>query len=356
MASQQTGSYGSWNSPITADAVVAESVSLSEPRIDGHDIYWIEGRPLEKGRSVLVRRGADGTIGDVTPAPFNVRTQVYSYGGGAYAVGDGVVYFVNFADGQIHLQVPVQAPAGAPTKITSGATGLFADLCIDARRSRLIAVREERPNGDVVNAIHSLVAVDIATGRETLLDGGADFYAYPTLSPDGAKLAWLTWQHPHMPWTATALNVADVDPSGALTGQHVVAGGSESQESIFQPQWSPDGTLYFMSDRTDFWNLYRLGASGIEPVLARDAEFGVPQWIMGLSTYTFLSRDALIYSFVRDGSWRMGRLDLTTLTARDDAAAFASLSGLRASARTVVMRCATPASPAAIATVDADTG
>ena len=354
MASQQTGPYGSWSSPITAEAVVAESVGLSEPRVDGDDVYWIEGRPLDKGRNVLVMRAADGTIRDVTPAPLSVRTQVYSYGGGAYAVKDGVVYFVHFADGQIYRQ----ASGGAPAKVSSDPAGLFADICIDARRNRLIAVREERPNGDVVKAIHSLVAIDIATGRVTLLDGGADFYAYPTPSADGAKLAWLTWQHPHMPWTATTLHAANVDASGALTGKHVVAGGAEptSRESIFQPQWSPDGTLYFMSDRTDFWNLYRLGASGIEPILARDAEFGVPQWVMGLSTYTFVSRNELIYSFVQNGSWRMGRLDLTTLTARDHAPAFASLSGLRASATTVVVRRATPTAPAAIATVDPDTG
>src|SRR5262249_7360816 len=190
MASQHTGSYGSGSSPITADAVVAESVALSEPRVDGDDVYWIEGRPLDKGRNVLVRRAADDTIRDVTPAPFNVRTQVYSYGGGAYAVSDGGVYFVHFADGQLYSQesgeasgeTSAEVSGGAPTKITSDPAGLFADLCIDARRNRLIAVREERPNGDVVNAIHTLVAIDIATGRVTTLDRGADFYSSPTLN------------------------------------------------------------------------------------------------------------------------------------------------------------------------------
>src|ERR1700755_2487683 len=124
MVSQQTGSFGSWISPITADAAVAETGSLSQPRIDGDNIYWIEGRPLEKGRNIVVARAADGTTRDVTTAHFSVRSQVYSYGGGAYAVSNNVVYFVNFGDNQIYQQVA----GGAPTKITSGANCLFGGI------------------------------------------------------------------------------------------------------------------------------------------------------------------------------------------------------------------------------------
>jgi dipeptidyl aminopeptidase/acylaminoacyl peptidase len=346
---RQTGSFGSWNSPITADAVVAETGSLSDPRIDGDNIYWIEGRPLEKGRNVVVTRAADGTIRDVTPAPFNVRSQVYSYGGGAYAVSNGVVYFVNFGDNQVYQQ----AAGGAPTKVTSNANCLFSDLCVDIARNRLIAIREERPNGDVIRAIHTLVAIDIRSGREATLDSGCDFYSSPTLNLDGSKLAWLSWQHPNMPWTSNYLNVADIDRAGTLVDKRIVQGGSES---LFQPQWSPDGKLYFISDRTDFWNLYRWNGSGAEQILARDAEFGVPQWYLGLSTYAFVSRDVLIYSFVQNGIWRLGRLQIPTLAANDFAMEFSSLSGVHASATTVVLRCATMTSPAAIATVDVNTG
>jgi dipeptidyl aminopeptidase/acylaminoacyl peptidase len=345
----QTGSFGSWASPITADAVVADSVSLSEPRIDGDDVYWIEGRPLEKGRSVIVARAADGTIGDVTPAPFSARSRVYSYGGGAYAVKDRVVYFVHAGDNQIYRQ----DIGGAPTKITSHPSCLFGDICVDAERGRLIAVREERPNGDVINAIHTLVAVDIANGSETVLESGADFYSSPTLSADGVKLAWLSWQHPNMPWTSTYLNAANIDEAGELIDKKIVQGGAES---IFQPQWSPDGRLHFISDRTDFWNLYRWSAAGAEHILARDAEFGVAQWNLGLSTYAFLSQDVMIYSFVQDGTWRLGRLEIPTLTAHDFPTPFSSLSGLRALGNTVVVRYATTASPPAIATVDPATG
>ena len=218
MAPQQTGSFGSWTSPITADAAVAETGSLTEPRIDGDNIYWIEGRPLEKGRNVVVARVADGTIRDITPLPFNVRSQVYSYGGGAYAVSNNVVYFVNFGDNQIYQQVA----GGAPTKITSSANCLFADICVDVARNRLIAIREERPNGDVIKAVHALVAIDIATGREATLDSGYDFYSSPTLNVDGSKLAWLSWQHPNMPWTSTYLNVAGLDQAGILANKQIV--------------------------------------------------------------------------------------------------------------------------------------
>jgi hypothetical protein len=186
MVGQQISSFGSWTSPITAGVAVAETGSLSEPRIDGDNIYWIEGRPLEKGRNIVVARAADGTIRDVTPSPFSVRSQVYSYGGGAYAVSNNVMYFVNFADNQIYQQVA----GGVPTKITSRANCLFADICVDAARNRLIAIKEERPNGDVIKAIHTLVAIDIATGREATLDSGCDFYSSPTLNVDGSKLAW----------------------------------------------------------------------------------------------------------------------------------------------------------------------
>jgi dipeptidyl aminopeptidase/acylaminoacyl peptidase len=349
VASKHAGSFGSWSSPITADAVIGESVSLSEPRIDGDDIYWIEGRPLEEGRNVVVVRAADGTFKDVTSSPFNARSQVYGYGGGAYAVNDGVVYFVNFGDNQIYQQVD----GGAPTKITSNPTCLFADVCIDAGRNRLIAIREERPSGDVINAIHTLVAIDIVTGRETTLDSAYDFYSSPTLSADGLKLAWLSWRHPNMPWTSTSLNAANVDQAGTLTGKQIVQGDSAS---IFQPQWSPDGRLYFISDRTDFWNLYSWDTSGVEHVLARDAEFGVPQWKLGLSTYALLSQDVMIYSFVQNGVWRLGRLEIPTLTAQDYLTEFSSLSGVRASAGTVVVLSATTTSAQAVSTVDVNTG
>jgi dipeptidyl aminopeptidase/acylaminoacyl peptidase len=350
MADRRTGSFGAWSSPITADAVVTAAVSLLEPRIEGDNIYWIEARPLERGRNVIVRRAADGTIGDVTPAPFDARSQVHSYGGGAYAIDQDAVYFVNYPDNQIYRQTV----GGPPAQITSRPTCLYADICVDATRNRLIAIKEERSNGDVINAINTLVAVDIQTGSETVLDAAYDFYSSPALSADGSRLAWLSWRHPNMPWTATQLSAAEFDPGGGLTNKRLVAGSDP--ESIFQPQWSPDGRLYFISDRTDFWNLYRWNGSAVEAVLARNAEFGVPQWLFGLSTYAFMSADAIIYSFTENGMWYLGRLDTRTLSASAYAVEFSSLSGVRATANTVVLRCSTSTTAPAIATVDVSTG
>jgi dipeptidyl aminopeptidase/acylaminoacyl peptidase len=156
-----------------------------------------------------------------------------------------------------------------------------------------------------------------------------------------------------MPWTSTQLNLAGNDGHG-LTGKRAVV--SSDTESVFQPQWSPDGTLYFISDRTDFWNLYRWNGSSVEAVLPRDAEFGVPQWIFGASTYAFVSAETLIYSFTRKGNWYLGRLDTRTGVARDFTSEFASLSGIRATKNGVVLLCSTSTSPPAVATVDAGTG
>jgi dipeptidyl aminopeptidase/acylaminoacyl peptidase len=351
MAKKRVASFGTWSSPITADVVVTSAVSVLEPWVEDNDVYWIEERSLERGRNVIVRK-TGGTICDVTQGPFNARSQVHSYGGGAYAVHGKVVYFVNYSDNQIYRHIA----CGPAEKITSSPSCLYADLCVDPKHNRLIAIREERPNGDRINAINRLVAVDIGTGNETILDSSSDFYSSPALTRDGTKLAWLSWNHPNMPWIYTQLNVADFDAAGALTNKRLVSVPDNKAASIFQPQWSPDGRLYFISDHSDFWNLYRWNGSSIENILPRNADFGVPQWRFGLSTYAFASNDTLIYSFTENGSWYLGRLDNRTLTASDYAAEFASISYVRAMGKTVVVRCSSSISPPMIAAVDVDTG
>jgi dipeptidyl aminopeptidase/acylaminoacyl peptidase len=342
--------FGTWSSPITAELVAAGAVPLAEPRGDGDDIYWIEGRPQEKGRSVIMIRRADGTIVSATKAPFDARSQVHSYGGGAYAVHAGVIYFVNYGDGQIYQQNGAEA---SPRRVTSSQASFYADICVDAANDRLIVVKEERPNGDVINAVNTLVAVDVGTGTETTLDDGFHFYSSPVLRPDGGKLAWLSWSHPNMPWTSTQLNLADIDPRGLTNKRAVVA---DNSVSVFQPQWSPDGTLYFISDASNFWNIYRWNGSSSEAMLERDAEFGVPQWVFGSSTYAIISAETLIYSFSRNGSWYLGRLDTRTRAFSDFSAELASVSGVRATKNGTVVLYSTPTSPAAVATVAVDTG
>ncbi len=296
--------YGSWASPITSDLIVSGSVALGAICLDGGNVYWTEGRAAEAGRVVIVRRTPDGATSDLTPPPFNARTRVHEYGGGAYTVASGVVYFSNFSDNLLYRL----DPGAAPRAITASSDLRYADLTFDAARNRLICVREDhRGEGEAVNTLVALNAGGDESGG-TVLASGYDFYSSPRLSPDGARLAWLSWRHPNMPWDGSELWLADLAAGGALTNARQVAGGPE--ESIFQPEWSPAGALTFVSDRTGWWNLYRLGADGqAEALHPLEAEFGVPQWAFGLSTYAFADDHTIICAYSQGGAWQLARLD-----------------------------------------------
>ena len=276
------------------------AVGLSEVTPDDGAVYWMEGRPGEGGRNVIVRRTADGNMEAVTPRPFNARTRVHEYGGGDFAVHDNTVYFSNFADQRVY-RVP---PVGEPEPLTPETGRRFADMVVDTARNRLIAVREDHAGSAPVNEI---VGVDLENGDETVLATGNDFYSSPRLSPDGSRLAWLTWNHPNMPWDGTELVVCDVDAEGRAENVGRVAGGPD--ESIFQPEWSPEGTLHFVSDGTGWWNLYRLSAGNVESLCEKEAEFGAPQWIFGMSTYAFLSPRRIVCSYKERGSSLLALLD-----------------------------------------------
>ncbi len=307
-SSPQTAPYGTWRSPITPDLITGRRIGLSTPRVDGDDIYWLESRPEEAGRSVIVRRRADGTAAEAVPAGFSVRTRVHEYGGGAYAVRDGVLIFANFQDTRLY-----RSDDGAPPRpITPAGELRYADPVFDPERNRLIAVREDHSGpGEAVNAI---VVLDLDGDEQggTVLTSGADFYANPRLNPDGTRLAWLQWNHPNMPWDGSELWVGDIAADGSLASSSLIAGGLE--ESIFQPEWAPDGTLYFVSDRTEWWNLYRRreGEETDEPVAPMEAEFGLPQWIFGVATYAFLDDSTILATYTRDGLWYLATIDLGT--------------------------------------------
>ncbi len=308
MTESRTAPYGSWRSPITADAIVAGTVSLGQIATDGDDIYWTETRPAESGRGVLVRRTPDGTTADLTPAPFNVRTRVHEYGGGAFAIAAGTVIFSHFADGRLYRIDP--EAGSAPRPITPEGALRYADFTLDRKCNRLIVVREDHGGkGEAVNTIVAVALDGDERGGEVLVSG-ADFYSSPRLSADGDRLAWLSWDHPNMPWDGTELWVAPVGADGSLGTPELVAGGPD--ESIFQPEWSPDGVLHFVSDRTDWWNLYRWREGAVEALCPMEAEFGLPQWIFGMSTYAVLDADRLACAFTSDGSWRLATIDTTS--------------------------------------------
>ena len=305
MTEPRIGAYGSWRSPISSDLIVRGAVGLEGLALDGPDVYWLESRPDEGGRNVVVvRRAGEGTW-DVTPQPFNARTRVHEYGGGDFLAHGGTVFFSNFEDQRLYRQ----RPGEEPQPLTEGGSRRFADMLADASRNRLVAVREDHADAGR-EPVNELVGIDLESGEERVLASGNDFYSSPRLSPDGRWLAWLTWNHPNMPWDGTELMVCGLDDEGAPEGTERVAGGPE--ESVFQPEWSPDGTLHFVSDRNGWWNLYRLRDGNIEPLREMEAEFGVPQWGFGMSTYAFLSAWRIVCSYRESGTSRFALLDAET--------------------------------------------
>jgi dipeptidyl aminopeptidase/acylaminoacyl peptidase len=293
--------YGSWPSPITSDLLVERVVRLGEVWVDGDDVYWNEGRPAEEGRQVVVRRRADGEIVDVVPEGFSARTTVHEYGGGAYTVHAGAVVFSNFDDQRLWR---VDAGGGPPAPVTPEPPTRWAWRYADGRivsdGSLLVCVRERHEAGQVVNDI---VSVPVAGGDPVVVTAGRDFYAAPRPSPDGSRLAWLTWDLPDMPWDATELWVGELRPDGRLADARRVAGGAG--QSITQPRWSPDGVLHWISDATGWWNLYRDG----EPVAPMEAEVGGPDWVFGQSSYCFLPDGRIVAAWSEGGLGRVGIVD-----------------------------------------------
>ncbi len=315
--------YGAWSSPVTADLIVSSTVRLGAVRMDGDDIYWVESRPREGGRNVIVRRSPDGATTDINVAPLNARTRVHEYGGGDYLVSDGAVYFANFADQRLY----VSHHGDEPKPLTRIDGMRYADFVLDGARHRLIAVREDHTVQ--TEAVNTILAIDLGNGEETVLVGGHDFFSSPRVSPDGSLLCWTAWDHPNMPWDGCTLYVADLDASGATKHVWAVAGGPA--ESICQPRWSPDGSLYFISDRTGWWNLYRwVPASGaVEALAPREAEFAGPHWQFGASYYAFETAEHLLCTYGADGLTHLAALDTTTGALYEIDTPFNVIGGLR---------------------------
>jgi dipeptidyl aminopeptidase/acylaminoacyl peptidase len=280
---------------------------LGSVALDGDDLYWIEGRPEDGGRNVLVKRSADGRIADVTPAGTNVRTRVHEYGGAAYTVSRGIVYYTEFADQRLYrLEL-----GDTPEPLTPPGDWFYADCSIDPPRQRLVCVREDHTAKEREPAT-TLVSLPLAGPQAVseVIISGHDFYSTPRFSPDGSRLSWLAWRHPNMPWDGTELWVANVSDDGTLDQpRHVTAGETDA---IFQPGWSPDGTLHFVSDRTGWWNLYRVCNDRVELVHAMPADFGRPQWQLGMSTWAFADASRLVVTYQQLGRWRLATIDVHT--------------------------------------------
>ncbi|MDA0786792.1 MAG: S9 family peptidase [Proteobacteria bacterium] len=273
------------------------TISLSGLLVDGSDIYWLEGRPSEGGRVVLVRHADAGPV-DVLPQGYSARSRVHEYGGGAAIVSGGIVFFVNFDDQRIYRV----ENGGMPEAVTPDSGDRHADMFHDAARHRILCVRERHAGDSVVN---ELIAVDLASGICTTLVSGHDFVSNPRVSPDGTMLSWVSWELPDMPWDSAALWVAPIGPSGDVGAGKVLAGGDGV--SVFQPVWAPDGTLIFAADPDGWWNLHRWNGADVTAIIRMDAEFGLPQWVFGMRTFD-VQRSGNVVAYTCDGAWRLAHI------------------------------------------------
>jgi dipeptidyl aminopeptidase/acylaminoacyl peptidase len=349
MTTPQVRPYGTWTSPITAAQIASGAIGLGEVHLHGENIYWLEMRPTESGRYVVVRYGPDGTLEDCLPQGFNARTRVHEYGGGSYLVAEGTVYFTHFPDQRLYR---VRA-GGEPEPLTPDDALRFADLVWDARRRRIICVREDHTvSGEPQNTIVSVDAEHGGAGE--VLVAGRDFYAAPCLNPEGISMAWIEWSHPHMPWDAAELRVATVQGDGRPGEAAHVAGGRG--ESAIQPQWSPDGFLHFVSDRTNWWNLYRFRDGRIEALTDLQAEFATPPWVFGMQQYAFASPSRILCAFTRNGTWSLANLDVERRQVTPIQLPYTDISSLQCDGHQAAFLAGSPTEPLSVIRMKLESG
>jgi dipeptidyl aminopeptidase/acylaminoacyl peptidase len=345
---QPAAPCGAWTSPISAAIVAAGASPLSQVLLDGADVLWLAGRASEGGRNTLLRARA-GLADELTPAPFNVRTRVHEYGGGALLAAGGAVWFSNFADNRVYH---IPGNGREPQPVSAGGALRWADFVLDAGRDRLVGVREDHSAG-ATYPVNTICALGL-DGAETVLVDGNDFYSSPRISPDGRQIAWLCWDHPRMPWQGTELWLAEIGDDGALVNGRLVAGGEH--ESVCQPEWSPDGVLYFVSDRSGWFNIHRYQHGVVHPVCVKAAEFAGPHWTFGNSMYGFASSSEIVCTYIEDGVSRLARLDVASgqLTAIDNP--YQEIRELRVQGSSVALLAGAPTIALELALFDLSTG
>ncbi|MCD4669605.1 MAG: prolyl oligopeptidase family serine peptidase [Actinomycetia bacterium] len=352
--SPKIAAYGSWESPIDAERIASGSIRLSEVHLEGEWVYWLELRPAEGGRCVVVRSDIAGNARDVTPEGFSARSRVHEYGGGSYLPCGDEVIFVNFTDQRLYRcdgrgSVMAVTPDDGDVR--------YANFVRDQSRQRIIAVREDhRPKREAEN---SIVTVSLESGKVDVLVKGNDFYSSPRVSPDGSQLAWLTWNHPDMPWDAAELWAAPLASDGSLGEAGYVAGGPD--ESVLQPQWSPDAgepELYFVSDRSDWWNIFRISRRDgqLQAMTQLEAEFGTPPWVFGTSCYAFASPGRIICTYVQNGTWRLASLDCETKKLETIETPYNTVGYLRAAGPRAAFIGGSATAPTAVVVMDLDSG
>jgi dipeptidyl aminopeptidase/acylaminoacyl peptidase len=343
--------YGSWRSPIRIEDAIGGATALAEVWVDGADVLWVEGRPSEAGRRILVRRTPDGTVRDVTLPTFNVRNRVHEYGGGSLVVADGTVVFSHFGDGRLYRQRT--DGSDAPTPITPEGEWRYADLRLDATRGRILAVREDHTGAG--EAVNTLVGLPLDGSTEpTILVRDHDFFAAPRLSPDGGRLSWLSWDHPNLPWDGTTLWLADVAPDGSLADPQAVAGGPD--EWICQPRWSPSGELWLVAERDEWATLMSLTAYRAGERSRLPLDFAPPDWIFDRPTYAFLADGRVVGAARANGRDRLWLIDADGGTPREIESPFSEIAYLVGAGDRVVFVGSRSTDSSAVVRLDPATG
>lgn len=339
--------YGSWKSPITTDLILQDAVSLEGIIFEDENLYWLEALPSEGGRSRIMKKAASGTASEMTPAPFNVRTRVHEYGGAPFAVNGESLYFSNFEDNFLYLK----EGENPPKAITADSNHRYADAGIDRLTGRLYWIREDHTHSSLTPE-NSIIVMDADGGNERIAVSGNDFYSNPRVSPDSKQLAYLTWNHPHMPWDETELWIADIQQDGSLENARKVAGGSGV--SIVQPAWSPEGTLYFISDHSKWWNLMRCYGNRKEEVCPVKAEFGSHSSVLGKSDYCFADEHTIIASYSQHGMRQLASIDVWNCRLNPITTRFTSFSSIQSSGGKIAFIAASPTEFARVAVLDTE--
>lgn len=292
---------GSWYSPISPEIVARQSIRISDLRLDyDGTLYWVEMRPDESGRSVIVRRTPQGVTEDVTTTQWNVGSNVHGYGGAPYAVSHGMVYFSEISDHAIYEQ----NPDGQIRRICGEPQQQYADLIIDYLHQRLFCICEDYYPQNCLEPENFVMMIDLATCSKRQIVCGNNFFSSPRPSPDGLLLAWVEWSHPHMPWHQTDLRVGSVKEEGKIETSICVVQGIA--ESVAEPNWSPTGRLYYASDRNGWWNIFDESRRVHYPITA---DCTLPQWTFGMSHYDFIPDGRIVATYIEDGRSRLLLID-----------------------------------------------
>ncbi len=313
MAMKKKSPFGSWESMITTDMISNSIIALGEISIDNDNIYWSEMRPSENGRTLLMCLNNNGEAKELLPKQFNIRNKVHEYGGGSFTVNNGKLFFIDSKKhGIFKIQIDKKIENIIPELIFEKDNMLFADFIYDDVNDCLFSVAEDQSGkGESKNMLVSITM----DGQINIIASGADFYASPKLSPDKKHIMWIEWNHPNMPWDDTLLYQADIYYNGAaVINKKLIAGGDGS--SVFQPEYSPNGDIFYVSDKSGFWNIYKISNEAIDDNKIThykfEFEFGMPHWVFSMRCYDFIDRDNIIATYADAGDWRLAVLNLKT--------------------------------------------